>query len=114
AELKSATNNFGSDSIVSESGEKALNVVYEGRLVNEHWIAVKKFTKMAWPNPKQFDDAAKEVGKLTHKRLAHMIGYYCDGDERLLVAEFMPNEMLAKHLFQCKFSCANNSFISNL
>ena len=54
ADLKSATNNFSSDFIVSESGEKALNVVYKGRLQNRRWIAVKKFTKMAWPDPKQF------------------------------------------------------------
>lgn len=30
-----------------------------------------------------------------------MIGYCCDGDERLLVAEYMPNDTLAKHLFHC-------------
>ncbi|KAL6524928.1 Serine/threonine-protein kinase bsk1 [Orobanche minor] len=101
AELKSATNNFSSDNIVSESGEKAPNVVYEGRLENQRWIAVKKFTKMAWPDPKQFAEEAKEVGKLRHKRLANLIGYCCDVDERLLVAEFMPNETLAKHLFHC-------------
>lgn len=53
-ELKAATNNFSSDNIVSESGEKAPNVVYEGRLQNQRWIAVKKFTKIAWPDPKQF------------------------------------------------------------
>ncbi|CAA0812476.1 Probable serine/threonine-protein kinase [Striga hermonthica] len=99
AELRAATSNFSSDNIVSESGEKAPNVVYEGRLENQRWIAVKKFTKMAWPDPKQFAEEAKEVGKLRHKRLANLIGYCCDGDERLLVAEFMPNETLAKHLF---------------
>ncbi|KAL2529661.1 putative serine/threonine-protein kinase [Forsythia ovata] len=99
AELKAATNNFSSDKIVSESGEKAPNVVYEGRLQNRRWIAVKKFTKMAWPDPKQFAEEAREVGKLRHKRLANLIGYCCDGDERLLVVEFMPNETLAKHLF---------------
>ncbi|KAL1533110.1 Serine/threonine-protein kinase bsk1, variant 2 [Salvia divinorum] len=99
AELKAATSNFSSDKIVSESGEKAPNVVYEGLLQNQRWIAVKKFTKIAWPDPKQFAEEAKEVGKLRHKRLANLIGYCCDGDERLLVAEFMPNETLAKHLF---------------
>ncbi|XP_012829524.1 PREDICTED: probable serine/threonine-protein kinase At4g35230 isoform X3 [Erythranthe guttata] len=99
AELRAATNNFSSENIVSESGEKAPNVVYEGRLQNHRGIAVKKFTKMAWPDPKQFAEEAKEVGKLRHKRLANLIGYCCDGDERLLVAEFMPNETLAKHLF---------------
>ena len=57
ADLKAATNNFSSDYIVSESGEKAPNVVYKGRLQNQsnrRWIAVKKFTKLAWPDPKQF------------------------------------------------------------
>ncbi|KAM6541124.1 hypothetical protein CsatB_005571 [Cannabis sativa] len=54
SDLKAATNNFSSEFIVSESGEKAPNVVYKGRLQNRSWIAVKKFTKIAWPDPKQF------------------------------------------------------------
>lgn len=48
-------------------------------------------------------EEAKGVGKLRHKRLANLIGYCSDGDERLLVAEFMPNDTLAKHLFHCMF-----------
>lgn len=55
ADLRAATNNFSSDLIVSESGEKAPNAVYKGRLQSSRrWIAVKKFTKLAWPDPKQF------------------------------------------------------------
>ncbi|KAM0947515.1 hypothetical protein DsansV1_C08g0087141 [Dioscorea sansibarensis] len=54
AELKAATGGFSSDNIVSESGEKAPNLVYKGWLQNRTWIAVKKFTRMAWPDPKQF------------------------------------------------------------
>ncbi|KAH0978153.1 hypothetical protein GBA52_027872 [Prunus armeniaca] len=99
SDLKAATNNFSSDYIVSESGEKAPNLVYKGRLQNRRWIAVKKFTKMAWPDPKQFAEEAWGVGKLRHRRLANLIGYCCDGDERLLVAEYMPTDTLAKHLF---------------
>ncbi|CAK9180353.1 unnamed protein product [Ilex paraguariensis] len=99
ADLKAATNNFSSDFIVNESGEKAPNTVYKGRLQNRRWIAVKKFSKMAWPDPKQFADEAWGVGKLRHKRLANLIGYCSDGDERLLVADYMPNDTLVKHLF---------------
>ncbi|KAK1262716.1 putative serine/threonine-protein kinase [Acorus gramineus] len=99
ADLKAATSNFSAEFIVSESGEKAPNLVYKGRLQNRRWIAVKKFTKMAWPDPKQFAEEAWGVGKLRHRRLANLIGYCCDGDERLLVAEYMPNDTLAKHLF---------------
>ena len=53
-ELRAATNYFNSDNIVFESGEKAPNVVYKGRMDNNRWIAVKKFPKVAWPNAKQF------------------------------------------------------------
>ncbi|XP_022140718.1 probable serine/threonine-protein kinase At4g35230 [Momordica charantia] len=99
SDLKAATDNFNSNFIVSECGEKAPNIVYKGRLQNRKWIAVKKFTKVAWPDPKQFVEEASGVGKLRHPRFANLIGYCCDGDERLLVAEFMPNDTLAKHLF---------------
>lgn len=43
------------------------------------------------------------MGNLRCERLANLIGYCCEGDERLLVAEFMPNGTLAKHLFHCEF-----------
>uniref|UniRef100_A0A453J2G6 non-specific serine/threonine protein kinase n=1 Tax=Aegilops tauschii subsp. strangulata TaxID=200361 RepID=A0A453J2G6_AEGTS len=104
AELRAATGGFAAENIVSESGDKAPNFVYRGRL-QQHGqgprpaIAVKKFGKMAWPDPKQFAEEARGVGRLRHRRLANLIGYCCDGDERLLVAEFMPNDTLAKHVF---------------
>ncbi|XP_039134492.1 serine/threonine-protein kinase BSK1-like [Dioscorea cayenensis subsp. rotundata] len=43
-----------------------------------------------------------EQGRLRHRRLARLIGYCCEGAERLLVAEFMPNNSLARHLFNVK------------
>ncbi|XP_048441974.1 serine/threonine-protein kinase BSK1-like, partial [Pyrus x bretschneideri] len=48
-----------------------------------------------------YREEAWGVGKLRHRRLANLIGYCCDGDERLLVAEYMPTDTLAKHLFHC-------------
>ncbi|CAK9317636.1 unnamed protein product [Citrullus colocynthis] len=102
ADLMAATNNFGTDHIVSESSDKSPNVVYKGRLQEENhqrFVAVKKFTKAAWPDRKQFAEEASGVGILRNKRLANLIGYCCEGDERLLVAEYMPNCTLAKHLF---------------
>jgi len=43
------------------------------------------------------------VGQLRSERLANLVGCCCEGEERLLVAEFMPNETLSKHLFHCEF-----------
>ncbi|KAJ0111378.1 hypothetical protein Patl1_00428 [Pistacia atlantica] len=44
-------------------------------------------------------EEARSVGLLRNNRLANLLGCCCEGDERLLVAEYMPNETLAKHLF---------------
>lgn len=44
---------------------------------------------------------AAGVGKVRHKRLVNLIGCCAEGDERLLVAEYMPNDTLSKHLFHC-------------
>ncbi|XP_068649640.1 serine/threonine-protein kinase BSK5-like [Aristolochia californica] len=97
--LRVATSNFAVDNIISEHGEKAPNVVFKGILENDRKIAVKRFNKSAWPDSRQFLDEARSVGLLRNERLANLIGCCCEGDERLLVAEFMPNETLAKHLF---------------
>lgn len=98
-ELKKATNGFSSDCIVSESGERAPNVVYRAKLDNNRFVAVKRFSKQSWPDPQQFLAEAAGVGKVRHKRLVNLIGGCAEGDERLLVAEYMPNDTLSKHLF---------------
>ncbi|KAK4780219.1 hypothetical protein SAY87_016325 [Trapa incisa] len=98
-QLKAATSSFSRENIVSEHGEKAPNVVFRGKLEDGQWIAIKRFNKSAWPDPRQFLEEARAVGKLRSNRLASLIGCCCEGNERLLVAEFMPNETLPKHLF---------------
>ncbi|KNA03595.1 hypothetical protein SOVF_207630 [Spinacia oleracea] len=98
-QLKTATSGFAVENIVSEHGEKAPNIVYKGKLENQNRIAVKRFNRSAWPDARQFLEEAKAVGQLRSNRLASLLGCCCEGDERLLVAEFMPNETLAKHLF---------------
>ncbi|KAB2073832.1 hypothetical protein ES319_A07G111700v1 [Gossypium barbadense] len=81
-QLRAATSGFCTDNIVSEHGEKAPNVVYRGKLDEDRFIAVKRFNRSAWPDPRQFLEEARAVG-----------------NERLLVAEFMPKETLSRHLF---------------
>ncbi|GAB4861783.1 Serine/threonine-protein kinase bsk3 [Ancistrocladus abbreviatus] len=98
-QLKNATFGFAVDNIVSEHGEKAPNVVYQGKLENQMRIAVKRFNKMAWPDARQFLEEAQAVGQLQSSKLANLLGCCCENDERLLVAEYMPNSTLAKHLF---------------
>jgi hypothetical protein len=48
-------------------------------------------------------EEAFSVGQVRSERLVNLIGCCSDGDERFLIAEFMPNESLARHLFHCKW-----------
>ncbi|KAF3548292.1 hypothetical protein DY000_02005452 [Brassica cretica] len=101
-DLNKATENFCLKNIVSENGGETSDIVYKGRFHNGGFIAVKKFTNMAWSDPNQFVEEAHRVGKLRHNSVVNLIGYCCDGNERLLVAAFMPNDTLAKRLFHRK------------
>ncbi|RDX76392.1 putative serine/threonine-protein kinase, partial [Mucuna pruriens] len=123
-QLRRATSGFAVENIVSEHGEKAPNVVYKGRLDNQMRIAVKRFNRNAWPDAQPFlvsmhqftwfqhcvdsslknllsplQEEARAVGHLRNQRLVNLLGCCCEGEERLLVAEYMPNDTLAKHLF---------------
>lgn len=42
------------------------------------------------------------LGQLRHPNLVKLIGYCTDGDNRLLVYEFMPKGSLENHLFRSK------------
>ncbi|XP_068311019.1 serine/threonine-protein kinase BSK5-like [Pyrus communis] len=101
-QLKAATSQFSSENVVSKHGEDAPNVVYKGKLQDGRCIAVKRFSCSAWPDSRQFLENARAVGRLRNERLANLIGCCCERDQRLLVAEFMPNETLSKHLFHCE------------
>ncbi|KAG7579446.1 Protein kinase-like domain superfamily [Arabidopsis thaliana x Arabidopsis arenosa] len=103
SDLTTATKNFSSDEIISENAEESSNVVYKCRLSeNLGFVAVKRFKNTPWPDHEDFGEEAQEVGELKHKRLVKLLGYCCDEEERLLVAEFMPNDTLAKRLFHQK------------
>ncbi|XP_019086146.1 PREDICTED: probable serine/threonine-protein kinase At4g35230 isoform X2 [Camelina sativa] len=99
SELKKVTNGFSPSCIVSEGGERALNVVYRGKLEGNRLVAIKRFSRQAWPDAQHFVAEATGVGKLRFNRLVNLIGCCAEGDERLLVAEYMPNDTLSKHLF---------------
>lgn len=53
-ELRAATNGFSSEFMVSESGEKAPNVVYKGKLRSNRVVAIKRFSNQSWPDSQQF------------------------------------------------------------
>uniref|UniRef100_A0A2P2MYC8 Uncharacterized protein n=1 Tax=Rhizophora mucronata TaxID=61149 RepID=A0A2P2MYC8_RHIMU len=47
----------------------------------DRWIAIKRFNKSAWPDPRQFLEEARAVGQLRNERLANLIGCCCGAVE---------------------------------
>ncbi|KAH7666764.1 Non-specific serine/threonine protein kinase protein [Dioscorea alata] len=101
-ELMAATDGFSDQNLISKGDGEIPNNTYSGRLPGGQRIAVKRFSLLAWPEGEQFKVTAIRGGRLRHRRLVNLIGYYCDADERLLVAEFMPNDSLATYLSKSK------------
>ncbi|XP_018482048.1 serine/threonine-protein kinase BSK2-like [Raphanus sativus] len=101
-QLYDATNAFSGKCIVPGGEMKDLNLVYGGMLEDIGLVAIKRLSKLTWPDAQQFVDQATAVGKLRSKRLANLLGYCVEGGERFLVAEYMPHGTLSKHLFHWK------------
>ncbi|KAL8171740.1 hypothetical protein V2J09_023544 [Rumex salicifolius] len=94
-ELHSATNNFNYD---NKLGEGTFGSVYWGQLWDGSQIAVKRLKVWSDEAETEFSDAIEQLGRIRHKDLLSLRGYCCEGQERLIVYEYMPNLSLLSHL----------------
>ncbi|XP_074575458.1 PTI1-like tyrosine-protein kinase At3g15890 [Curcuma longa] len=94
-ELQAATNNFNYDNKIGEGG---FGSVYWGQLWDGSQIAVKRLK--VWSNKAEleFGVEVEVLGKLRHKNLLSLRGYCAEGQERLIVYDYLPNLSLTSHL----------------
>uniref|UniRef100_B9HHP9 non-specific serine/threonine protein kinase n=1 Tax=Populus trichocarpa TaxID=3694 RepID=B9HHP9_POPTR len=100
AELAAATNNF---SVENKIGAGSFGVVYGGKLKDGREVAIKRGEtgqKMKKFQEKEsaFESELAFLSRLHHKHLVRLAGYCEDGDERLLVYDYMKNGALYDHL----------------
>ncbi|KAL8196492.1 hypothetical protein R6Q57_024787 [Mikania cordata] len=106
-ELKNATRNFRPDSLLGEGG---FGYVFKGWIdESTHLaskpgsgtvIAVKKLKTEGFQGHKEWLTEVTYLGQLHHPNLVKLIGYCSEGDNRLLVYEYMPKGSLENHLFR--------------
>lgn len=95
-ELALATQNFREANLLGEGG---FGSVYKGRLESGLVVAIKQLNLDGLQGHQEFIVEVLMLSLLHHKNLVNLIGYCTDGDQRLLVYEFMPMGSLENHLF---------------
>uniref|UniRef100_A0A803P054 Protein kinase domain-containing protein n=1 Tax=Cannabis sativa TaxID=3483 RepID=A0A803P054_CANSA len=94
-ELHAATNNFNYDNKLGEGG---FGSVYWGQLWDGSQIAVKRLK--VWSNKADMEFAVEVeiLARVRHKNLLSLRGYCAEGQERLIIYDYMPNLSLLSHL----------------
>ncbi|KAM7461132.1 hypothetical protein LguiA_029253 [Lonicera macranthoides] len=91
-----ATNNFFDEKKVGEGG---FGMVYKGTLADGQEIAVKRLSKTSGQGAQEFKNEVVLVAKLEHKNLVRLLGFCLEGQEKILIYEYVPNKSLDYFLF---------------
>ncbi|KAK2458174.1 hypothetical protein P8452_04852 [Trifolium repens] len=94
-ELLRATNNFHQDNKIGEGG---FGSVYWGQTSKGVEIAVKRLKTMTAKAEMEFAVEVEVLGRVRHRNLLGLRGFYAGGEERLIVYDYMPNHSLLTHL----------------
>lgn len=84
-------------------GRGGFGVVYKGTIQagSTRVVAVKKLDKVVQDGEKEFKTEVQVIGQTHHKNLVRLLGFCDEGQNRLLVYEFLSNGTLANFLFGC-------------
>ncbi|PKI73761.1 hypothetical protein CRG98_005832 [Punica granatum] len=94
--INSATNEFSSENKIGQGG---FGKVYKGALSSGQEIAVKRLSLDSGQGIQEFKNEVILIAKLQHRNLVKLLGCCIQGEERMLIYEFMPNKSLDHHLF---------------
>ncbi|GLT38035.1 hypothetical protein SLA2020_123060 [Shorea laevis] len=95
-QLKAATNNFDP---INKIGEGGFGPVYKGRLIDGKVIAVKQLSAKSKQGNREFVNEVGMISALQHPHLVKLYGCCIEGNQLLLIYEYMENNSLARALF---------------
>ncbi|XP_059660786.1 G-type lectin S-receptor-like serine/threonine-protein kinase SD1-1 [Cornus florida] len=94
--ITEATNNFSDSSKIGEGG---FGPVYKGQLATGQEIAVKRLSENSKQGLQEFKNEVILIAKLQHRNLVRLLGCCIEGEERMLIYEYMPNGSLNSFIF---------------
>ncbi|KAL5978482.1 putative serine/threonine-protein kinase pbl23 [Asimina triloba] len=99
-DLSTATNSFNGDCLIGEGG---FGRVYKGNFEKTNRVvAVKQLDRNGLQGNREFLAEVVMLSLLHHPNLVNLIGYCSDGDQRILVYEYMASGCLEDHLLDKK------------
>ncbi|CAN7111465.1 unnamed protein product [Brassica rapa subsp. narinosa] len=97
--IQTATNNF---SLSNKLGQGGFGSVYKGKLQDGKEIAVKRLSSSSGQGKEEFMNEIVLISKLQHRNLVRILGCCIEGEERLLIYEFMLNKSLDTFIFDSR------------
>ncbi|XP_019196485.1 PREDICTED: G-type lectin S-receptor-like serine/threonine-protein kinase At4g27290 [Ipomoea nil] len=94
--ITQATDNFSFNNKIGEGG---FGPVYKGVLEGEQEIAVKRLSETSNQGLVEFKNEVICIAKLQHRNLVKLLGCCIQGQEAMLVYEYMPNKSLDSFIF---------------
>ncbi|XP_073065025.1 calmodulin-binding receptor-like cytoplasmic kinase 2 isoform X1 [Primulina eburnea] len=96
-DINKATKNF---SPALKIGQGGFGTVYKGQLADGTLVAVKRAKKIMYDKHlgTEFQNEIETLAQVEHLNLVKLYGFLQHGDERILVAEYVPNGNLREHL----------------
>ncbi|CAN8240867.1 unnamed protein product [Cochlearia groenlandica] len=94
--IRTATDNFSSSNKLGQGG---FGPVYKGKLLDGNEIAVKRLSSSSDQGTGEFLNEITLISKLQHRNLVRLLGYCIEGEEKLLIYEFMVNKSLDIFIF---------------
>ncbi|KAL0856883.1 hypothetical protein Bca101_062037 [Brassica carinata] len=96
--IETATNN----SLSNKLGQGGFGSVYKGKLQDGKEIAVKRLSSNSGQGKEEFMNEIVLISKLQHRNLVQILGCCIEGEERLLIYEFMVNKSLDTFIFDSR------------
>ncbi|XP_022753196.1 G-type lectin S-receptor-like serine/threonine-protein kinase At4g27290 isoform X3 [Durio zibethinus] len=95
--IANATNDFSTENKLGQGG---FGPVYRGTLADGQEIAVKRLSKSSGQGLTEFKNEVALIAKLQHRNLVKLLGCCIQGEEKMLVYEYMPNKSLDFFIFE--------------